>query len=207
MDKYLVKLKKETPCVENVKRNTEKRQAKLKNMKGVVIIENFRHYESKLTNKSTSIQEIKRILVKLTDKKPAKEIIKSTNIGRAVHKLCHHNDSSVAEIANKVYLRWKQHVQRVTNRPLIEIPYDDDTLIYRKNAKKFLSSALETQSDDLIVAEIEKIIFEFHEKLTSRLYRKDVRRIYLKLKGNENLIKELKCDSTPVKSIIVGLLR
>ena len=70
---------------------------------GVVVLEELQLANTKLSDSNTSPEDKIAILTRLKNKKPAKEILKSTGIGKTVHRLCRHENPAVAALSSEIY--------------------------------------------------------------------------------------------------------
>ena len=56
--------------------------------------------------------------------------------------MCKHENSKLSSEAKKVYKKWKEHIIKNVDRPLIEVKCDLKTTNFRKTARQMLSNAL-----------------------------------------------------------------
>lgn len=143
MDKFVVRTPKSSPSSSPTKRGRMNlKQATIESLKGVVIIEELERAKI-ILERSDTTQELKvDTLQHLKRKRPAKEVLMKTQIGKTVHKLCKSKDVDVAAAAKEVYKLWKDHVLSKVNKPTIEVRCDAKTQSFRNTARQMLLDAL-----------------------------------------------------------------
>jgi len=191
MDKFVIKKSKE---VSSSGSSRNMKQARLHQLGGVVILEDLASANKQLSNPEVSAEEKVSILSKLKNKKPAKEILKSTGIGRTMHRLCRDKNPAVASAASEIYEYWKTHVLHILRRKPIEVESDAETQRGRASAKKMIHLAL---NDSMIAEEIEIHVFNKCKKIMNRTYNRIIRKIHFSFKNNEDQrrrVKEMKSD-------------
>lgn len=180
MDKFLIKKTKEP---ERSSFPRVMKQASLHELGGVVVLEDLTLANQQLSNPEISPDQKLSVLNKLKNKKPAKEILKSTGIGRTVHRLCRHENPTVSTAANEVYRFWKTHILHILRRKPIEVESDAETQRGRSSAKKMINLALDNSA---IAEEIEIHVFNKCKKIMNRTYNRVIRKIHFCFKGNED---------------------
>lgn len=162
--------------------NKRLKQAQLKQLGGVVIIEDLISANEKLSDPLTPNEEKIEILNGLKEKKPAKEILKSTKIGKTVHRLCRDESSEVSSVANDLYRMWKSHILHILNRKPIEVQSDEETQRGRANARRLINSGL---NDNRLAETIEDLVFKQCNRIMNHTYSRIVRKIHFCLKNDE----------------------
>ena len=196
MDKFLIrKEKKDTHHQQNGSSSSKGlKQARLHQLKGVVVLEELQTANQQLRDPETPADEKIRILCSLKDRKPGKEILKSTGIGRTVHKLCRDKDPGVASHSNEVYNFWKTHVLHLLHRKPIEVESDVETQRGRASAKKLVNHDL---NNSMLAEEIEIHVFNKCKKIMNKTYSRMIRKIHFTLKSDEDQrrrVNEMNCD-------------
>ena len=172
------------------------KQACLQQLGGVVILEDLAAANQKLLNPEVTKEEKIAILKTLSKKKPAKEILKSTGIGKTVHRLCRDENPEISSLASEIYQFWKSHVLHILHRKPIEVESDVETQRGRSSAKKLINFALD---NSMIAEEIEIHVFNKCKKIMNRTYNRVIRKIHFCLKGDEaqrRRVNEMNCDLT-----------
>ena len=149
---------------------------------------------TKLSDSNTSSEEKLAILNRLKNKKPAKEILKSTGIGKTVHRLCRDQDPNVATLSSEIYQFWKSHILHILHRKPIEVESDAETQRGRSNAKKLVNRGLE---NSILAEEIEIHVFKKCKKIMNNTYNRMIRKIHFVLKNDEDQkrrVQEMNCD-------------
>lgn len=195
MDKFVIRRSKK----EDLPSGSESsgrglKQARLHQLGGVVILEELQSANKQLSDKNTSSEEKLSILSRLKNKKPAKEILKSTGIGRTVHRLCRNEDTAVAALASEIYQYWKSHILHILQRKPIEVESDAETQRGRSNAKKLVNKSLE---NSMLSEEIEIHVFKKCKKIMNNTYNRMIRKIHFNLKNDEDQkrrVQEMNCD-------------
>lgn len=170
------------------------KQACLQQLGGVVVLEDLKSANQKLLSADVSNEEKIVILKSLRKKKPAKEILKSTGIGKTVHHMCRDRNHEISSLALEIYEYWKSHVLHILHRKPIEVESDAETQRGRNSARKLINLALE---NSMIAEEIEIHVFNKCKKIMNRTYNRVIRKIHFSLKGNEaqrQQVSEMNCD-------------
>lgn len=196
MDKFVIRKKKDdTQQSVAFKRGPQDlKQARLHQLQGVVVMEDFHEANIQLTSPEVPPTKKIEILRKLQGKKPGKDILKSTGLGRTVHKLCKSPDPEVARLASEVYHHWKSHILHILHRKPIEVKSDLETEKARHSAQKFLNMGL---NNTILAEQLENCVFKKCKKLINKTYNRVIRKIHFTLKNNEELrqtINNLDCD-------------
>jgi len=188
-------------------------QRTLSDLKGVVSLERIQKAVKKLQNDNVSANEKTSILEKLSAKLPATDIIRSSGIGKLVRKISkgsnpkmNEQEKKLVKTAAKLYQVWKHAIQnRVEvehNAKNIEVDYDAPTRKIRENAVSLILQAANaegakhhvgntycnTNAKD-VVHNVEKYIFEMHNRLTNTSYRRSIRKIVFDIRYNKGDIK------------------
>ncbi|XP_045595469.1 transcription elongation factor A N-terminal and central domain-containing protein 2 [Procambarus clarkii] len=142
MDKFVIRKPRNSPSSSPKKKGSYLKQATIESLKGVVVIEELERARVVLERSDTSSELKVDTLQHLKRKRPAKEVLIKTQLGKTVHKLCKSKDADVAEAAKEVYSLWKEHVLSKVNRPLIEVRCDAKTQSFRNTARRMLLDAL-----------------------------------------------------------------
>ena len=91
MDAFVIrtprKPKEESEVKKSKRSNQGGKQRRLKNLRGVVVLEDIEAFVKKLKDSEVENQEKVKILKKLLDKQPSTEIIVESGIGKVVKKL------------------------------------------------------------------------------------------------------------------------
>ena len=180
MDKFLIKKTKKQSSSGTLR---SMKQARLHQLGGVVILEDLASANKQLSNPEVLPEEKVSILNNLKNKKPAKEILKSTGIGRTVHRLCKDNNPIVSSAASEIYEFWRTHVLHILHRKPIEVESDAETQRGRASAKKMIHLAL---NNSMIAEEIEIHVFNKCKKIMNRTYNRLIRKIHFSFKNNED---------------------
>ena len=186
MDKFVVRQKK---CCSSSGAGSSSttsllKQSKLHQLAGVVVYEEINAARVQLENSETSAEGKVSILVRLGEKKPSKEILRSTGIGKAVRKLCDDSDGQVSSAAAELYNKWKAHVIHVVSRRPVQVESDLKTRKARTGAVKLIVAGC----DDFQLAEcIEKEILKKCRNILSCTYTRLTRKAHFALKNDESL--------------------
>ena len=81
-------------------------------------------------------------LQKLQKRKPSREILLETKIGRAVNKLCKHDHGDVKELARSILKSWNQYYREVKQRQPTEVRCDKNVEHFRDKARTMISKAM-----------------------------------------------------------------
>lgn len=193
MDKFVIRKSAEasstTGCL-----SKGMKQASLFQLGGVVVLEDLEAANHQLLNPEISTEVKIDILKKLKKKKPAKEILKSTGIGRTVHHLCRDENPAISSLASDIYRYWKTHILHILHRKPIEVDSDIETKRGRLSAKKLINLALDNSA---ISEEIEIHVFNKCRKIMNHTYNRMIRKIHFTFKGDEDQklrVNEMNCD-------------
>jgi len=196
MDRFVVRGKNNLSLSVKNSNSDYKRlkQAKLKQLGGVVIIEHLISANEKLSDPSTPNEKKIEILNTLKEKKPAKEILKSTKIGKTVHRLCRDDSPEVSSVATDLYQIWKSHILHLLNRKPIEVQSDEETQRGRASARRLINCGL---SDSDLAETIEGLVFTQCNRIMNHTYSRIVRKIHFCLKNDQvqlQRVSEKDCD-------------
>jgi len=208
MDKFVVKKKRDLQV--NQQTGSKKKhlsQSTLQALSGVVVIEELESFKRILESDSEPIEEKIRILNKLHQKNPSKEVLIKVGIGKTVNILRRGFEESEGEERNlkklslKVYKKWKNELERkveLKSNP-IDVQCDKETERLRDSATKFLSSALgdcgrgsdsassnsaDSQTHHTLSEKLEFEIFRQSSRLVNSKYRKLSRKVIFGLKSD-----------------------
>ena len=160
----------------------------------MVIIEHLISANEKLSDPSTPNEKKIEILNALKEKKPAKEILKSTKIGKTVHRLCRDDSPEVSSVATDLYQIWKSHILHLLNRKPIEVQSDEETQRGRASARRLINCGL---SDSDLAETIEGLVFTQCNRIMNHTYSRIVRKIHFCLKNDQVQLQrvcEKDCD-------------
>ena len=119
MDKFVVKKKRDLQT--NQQTGSKKKQltqSTLQALSGVVVIEELESFKSILESDSEPIEEKIRILKKLHEKNPSKEVLIKVGIGKTVNILrrgfeeSEGDERKLKKLSQKVYKKWKNELER-----------------------------------------------------------------------------------------------
>ncbi|KAK3855662.1 hypothetical protein Pcinc_037953 [Petrolisthes cinctipes] len=142
MDKFVVRLPRNSPNSPTKKGNGTLKQATLESLKGVVVVEELERARVVLERSDVGSELKVDTLENLLRKNPAKEVLIRTRLGKTIHWLCKCEDRDVAAVAKKVYEAWRSHILSKTNRPSIEVKCDIKTQGFRDTARRMILDAL-----------------------------------------------------------------
>lgn len=119
MDKFVVKKKRSLPTNQQIgSRKKQLTQSTLHALSGVVVIEELESFKTVLESDSEPIEEKIRILNKLYEKNPSKEVLIKVGIGKTVNTLRKGYEDSEGEerklkkLSLKVYKKWRNELER-----------------------------------------------------------------------------------------------
>lgn len=147
MDKFVIRTPREAHKPKPKKNRKFYIQSKIESMQGVVVIEDLERAEVLLKREDVSPGKKVKTLRFLLTKRPAKEVLMKTNIGKTVHKLCKHEDEVISSTATEVYKSWKENIMSKVNRPKIEVACDLKTQKFRASARKMIRDAMKRETD------------------------------------------------------------
>ncbi|XP_063597631.1 transcription elongation factor A N-terminal and central domain-containing protein 2-like [Penaeus indicus] len=149
MDKFVVRMPRNSPSSSPRKGGIRNyKQSTIESLKGVVIIEDLERAKIVLERSDTK-EELKIDTLKhLRKKKPAKEILVKTGLGKTVYKLSKSKDEAIAAEAKKVYKLWKDHLLSKVGRPVIEVKCDLKTQNFRNSARQMILDGLKREDGD-----------------------------------------------------------
>ncbi|KAG8176207.1 hypothetical protein JTE90_001727 [Oedothorax gibbosus] len=168
------------------------KQATLSSLKGVVVVEDLQRRKNILDNPRESDEIILTTLNYLMQKRPCKEVIDSTGIALTMKKLEKHSNTEISQKAKELRKSWKPN-DSTKCQPTVEVRYDNLTRHIRRKAVQLFCEALGGQEeDDKLADSVEREIFHKCERLISKTYRKNVRKIVFILRHQETKKNELK---------------
>ena len=94
------------------KQEVKQVQSSLHSLKGVVVVEDLVRAKKLLKDSEVEEEKKVRVLRQLGEKRPSTKLLESTGIGRTVRKLSREGEGEVRRAATKVYLSWKDTVER-----------------------------------------------------------------------------------------------
>lgn len=195
MDKFVVKRSKTTLS----ESSRGMKQASLHQLGGVVILEDLVAANKQLSSLEVSAEEKVSILNKLKNKKPAKEILKSTGIGKTVHRLCRDKNTSVSSLASEIYRFWRTHILHILHRKSIEVESDLETQRGRSSAKKTINLAL---NNSILAEEIEIHVFNKCKKIMNHTYNRVIRKIHFSFKSSEDQRRRVNEMNSDLKEFV-----
>nr|XP_022317065.1 transcription elongation factor A N-terminal and central domain-containing protein 2-like [Crassostrea virginica] len=203
MDKFVIRKKRED-AVEKSSEKTEKvlKQATIDSLKGVVVVEEIRRAKAILKQSSTTTNQMIECLSELEKKIPSRKVLLETKIGNVINKLRKHENEEIRKHARQVYVKWKSHFVEHRDRPQIEVQCDLKTEKTRKAGRKFISEALELQSDKGLPEIIEREVFYVNNRFLSSCYKRTMRSIWFKLKNDQTVKKQVLEGTLSVKDLI-----
>ena len=149
MDKFVVKKKRDLQT--NQQTGSKKKQltqSTLQALSGVVVIEELESFKRILESDSEPIEEKIRILNKLHEKNPSKEVLIKVGIGKTVNILRRGFEESEGDerklktLSLKVYKKWKNELERKVELKSNPIDVQCDKVsrsAYSKVSKKLIS--------------------------------------------------------------------
>ncbi|KAK4320586.1 hypothetical protein Pmani_008590 [Petrolisthes manimaculis] len=195
MDKFVVRLPRNSTNSPTKKGNRTLKQATLESLKGVVVVEELERARVVLERSDVGSELKVDTLENLLRKNPAKEVLIRTRLGKTIHWLCKCEDKDVAAAAKKVYEAWRSHILSKTNRPTIEVKCDLKTQGFRDTARRMILDALriggEGKSEEGTVE-----MKEIPEVKDRREKRKlEERKDLFEVKGGKRRKKDVKKDT------------
>ena len=113
MDKFLIRTPRSPQAVlREQKEEPRKVQSSLFSLKGVVVVEDLVKAKNLLRDEDVDPKRKVRVLRQLGEKKPSTELLETTGIGRTVRRLSKEGEGEVKKVATKVYITWKQAVEK-----------------------------------------------------------------------------------------------
>ena len=119
MDRFVVKKKRDLQTNQQTgSKRKQLTQSTLQALSGVVVIEELESFKSILESDSEPIEEKIRILNKLHEKNPSKEVLIKVGIGKTVNTLRRGYEESEGEerklkkLSLKVYKKWRNELER-----------------------------------------------------------------------------------------------
>ncbi|RUS85150.1 hypothetical protein EGW08_007054 [Elysia chlorotica] len=193
MDKYLKKTPREKPKLDVVACSSSKsfKQSTIHSLKGVVVVEDIQRLKCKLQLPAQSVDILIASLKELSKKIPPRHNLISTKIGHTVNKLRKHPDQRVSTEAKQVYVKWKTYFKEKNEKPQIEVKCDRKTEELRLTAKRLFSEALCVERLHVMVEAVEREVFHCNKKLVNSAYRRTMRAIVFRLRGDEELRSSL----------------
>ncbi|GFT27457.1 transcription elongation factor A N-terminal and central domain-containing protein 2 [Nephila pilipes] len=172
------------------------KQATLTSLKGVVVVEDFIRHKNILNNPKESEETILNTLDNLRKKKPSKEVISTTGIGNTLQVLENHSNERIVNEVKKLIKLWELNGSS-KSQPTFEVRYDNLTRHIRRSAVRLLTETLGGQETDEKFADtLEKEIFYKCNRLTSKSYKRTVRKIVFVLRHQEKRREALKKGQT-----------
>merc|ERR1719341_3161792 len=147
MDKFVIRTPREAYNPKPKYNRKFYKQAKIESLQGVVVIEDLERAEVLLKRNDVSPGKKVKTLKTLLQKRPPKETLIKTNIGKTVHKLCKHENEAIASTANEVYKSWKEHILSKVNRPKLEVACDLKTQNFKLSARRMIRDAMKRETD------------------------------------------------------------
>jgi len=217
MDKFLIKTKRNDQ--NNSKIGTgpriRSRQSTLQSLAGVVVIEDIEEAKQKLESPNETVGKKIEILKKLKNKKPAKEVLLQTGIGKTVRKLgkapCGEDQSEklLQTLSYEVYRLWRKELERKVEltRNKIEVKSDKETETRRSSAESLILSALQRgktsqESLGVISQELEREVLGRSNNLVGTNYKRTVRRLVFGLRGDQGLTQDLVSGDLTVRTVV-----
>ncbi|KAL7630886.1 UNVERIFIED_CONTAM: hypothetical protein RMT77_018825 [Armadillidium vulgare] len=142
MDKYVIKTSRPVGHPSKNESSKNLRQAKIHNLKGVVVIEDMERAKLLLERKDVEPQVKINTLETLSKKCPSKEVLINTKLGKTVHKLCRDSNIDVANHAKTVYQLWRNNIVSKIDKPMIEVRCDLQTQKLREIARDLIYNSL-----------------------------------------------------------------
>lgn len=165
----------------------------MKNLKGVVVLEDIEKFVTKLQSSKVSREEKLKILNKLRVKQPSTEIIIKSGIGKVVKNLMKTSeDEQIAKAARNVKTCWQNLIERrvelKTDKK--EVQTDLQTRNTREKAVKLLTEKYEEKIDREFLISFEKALYNNFKPVIGDKYRRAVRRVVTQPSIFEDLLLE-----------------
>lgn len=217
MDKFLIKTKRNDQNNSKIRSgpHIRSKQSTLQSLAGVVVIEDIEEAKQILESSSESVDKKIEILRKLKNKKPAKEVLLQTGIGKTVRKLgkapCGEEQSEklLQTLSYEVYRLWRKELERKVEltRNKIEVKSDKETETRRSSAESLILSALqkvETNQENLglISQEVEREVLVRCNNLVGTNYKRTVRRLVFGLRGDQGLTRQLVKGDLTIRTVV-----
>jgi len=202
MDAFVIrtprKPKEESEVKKSKRSNEGGKQRRLKNLRGVVVLEDIQAFVKKLKNSEVDNQEKVKILKKLLDKQPSTEIIVESGIGKVVKKLMKNSeDPEIAKVARQVKLRWQNLIERRIDLKTGEKPEvisDLQTRTTREKALTLFSEKYPKISRETL-EKVEKALFNHFKPVIGDKYRRSVRKLTIHHSKFHHLLEGNDIDS------------
>ncbi|XP_003748416.1 transcription elongation factor A N-terminal and central domain-containing protein 2 [Galendromus occidentalis] len=208
MEKYLVKKRAqpdsggEGPSSSGSSTRKKFSQKRLRDLKGVVILEDIRKAKSFLTDSASTDELLEKTLRNLAKKIPGRDILLETGIGKSVRKLTKHENLSVQAAAKKVFDLWKDHVIHKAKQQKQEVKFDLESQRLRDIARRWFAEALSTTAQDDVVIRLENTIFYSCKRILTAPYRRSCRQIAHKLRKDVILQNRLVAGSIEMEDFV-----
>ncbi|XP_022708743.1 transcription elongation factor A N-terminal and central domain-containing protein 2-like isoform X2 [Varroa jacobsoni] len=212
MDKFVVRIPKKTGDDANDeaflkrslqgKKKSRRSQFRLKDLQGVVILEDLDEAKKILSNPTSSDELLEKTLRQLAKKTPGRDILLKTSVGKPVRQLLSHENLSVRTAAKRVYDRWKEHILNKAALQKQEVRFDIESQRLRDIAKRWFSEALSTTIDDTVVIALEQEVFAQCKRILNAPYRRSCRQIAYKLRTDVNLQNKLVSGNMTVEAFV-----
>jgi len=177
-------------------------QRRLKDLRGVVVLEGLEEANKILTDPTSSDELLEKTLRNLVKKVPGRDILQKTGIGKSVRRLTKHENLTVQRAATKVYDLWKGHVLHKAKQQKQEVRFDLESQRLRDIARKWFAEALTTTVQDEVVVRLEDTIFYACKRILTPAYRRSCRQIAHKLRNDVNLQNKLVAGSITIEDFV-----
>jgi len=175
-----------------------KSQRRLKNLRGVVVLEEIKAFVTQLKSSEVGKWEKVKILKKLLGKQPSTEIIVNTGIGKVVKKLTKSSqDPEIAKAARHVKIRWQNLIERRIDLKTGEKPEvisDLQTRTTREKALTLFSEKYPNLSKKTL-EKLEKALFNRFRPVIGDKYRRSVRKLTIHHLKFQHLLEANDIDS------------
>uniref|UniRef100_K1QGN9 Uncharacterized protein C1orf83 n=1 Tax=Magallana gigas TaxID=29159 RepID=K1QGN9_MAGGI len=169
---------------------------------GVVVVEDIKRAKAILKEPNTTVEQMIECLSGLEKKIPSRKVLLETKIGNVINKLRKHENDEIRKHARQVYVKWKTHFVEHRDRPQIEVQFDLKTEKTRKAGRKFISEALELQSEKGLPEIIEREVFHVNNRFLSSRYKRTMRNIWFKLKNDQTVKAQVLDSSLSVQELV-----